>query len=151
MAGSAAGGLFAVGLLGASLLTAGVLPLATAYSVSETIGMCKGVNLDFRRARFFLGVFMTLIAIGAVAALIPNVPLIPLLVGIQVLNGTLLPVILVFLLLLINDPHLAGDLKNGRLTNVLGWGTFGLETMAVATLLGTQLLGLFGVTIFEEG
>ncbi len=55
-----------------------------------------------------------------------------------------------FLLLLINDPRLAGDLKNGRLANVLGWGTFGLVTMAVATLLGTQLLGLFGVTIFGE-
>ena len=108
------------------------------------------MNLDFRRARFFLGVFTTLIAIGAVAALIPNVPLIQLLVSIQVLNGTLLPVILVFLLLLINDPRLAGDLKNGRLANMLGWGTFGLVTMAVATLLGTLMLGLFGVTIFGE-
>src|SRR5689334_8976062 len=80
VAGSAATMLFAIGLLGASLLAAGVLPLATAFSVSEALGMRRGVNLDFRRARFFLGLFSALIILGAGAALIPNVPLIPLLI-----------------------------------------------------------------------
>lgn len=147
VAGDAALTIFAIGLLGASLLAAGVLPLATSYSVSEAFGFRKGVNLDFRRAPIFLGLFSALIAIGAAVALIPNVPLIQLLVGIQVLNGILLPIILVFLLLLINDRRLVGDLKNSRLYNALGWGTFALVTVAVATLLGTQLLNLFGMDI----
>jgi Mn2+/Fe2+ NRAMP family transporter len=137
VAGDAAQSLFGIGLLGASLLAAGVLPLATAFSMSEALGMRRGVNLDFRRARFFLGSFTTLVALGAAIALIPNVPVIPLLVGVQVLNGVLLPITLVFLLLLINDTRLAGNLRNSRLMNVLGWGTFLLVTIAVVTLLGT--------------
>jgi NRAMP (natural resistance-associated macrophage protein)-like metal ion transporter len=147
VAGDFAQALFAVGLLGASLLAAGVLPLATAYSVSEAFGFRKGVNLDFRRAPTFLGLFSALVVLGAVVALIPNVPLIQLLVVIQALNGVLLPVILVFLLLLINDRRLVGDLKNSRLYNALGWGTFALVTVAVATMLGSQLLGLFGLDL----
>src|SRR5918911_861596 len=103
VAGAFAQALFAVGLLGASLLDAGVLPLATAYSVSEAFGFRKGVNLDFRRARTFMGLFTALVALGAAAALIPNLPVIQLLVWIQVLNGVLLPVVLVFILLLINN------------------------------------------------
>jgi Mn2+/Fe2+ NRAMP family transporter len=73
--------------------------------------------------------------------LIPNVPVIRLLVAIQVLNGVLLPIILVFILLLINDQRLTGDLKNTRLYNVLGWGTFALGTTAVIIMLGSQVLG----------
>jgi Mn2+/Fe2+ NRAMP family transporter len=151
VAGDAAQVLFAVGLLGASLLAAGVLPLATAYSVSEALGMRRGVNLDFRRARFFLGIFSALIALGAAVALIPNVPVILLLIGIQVLNGVLLPIILVFVLLLINDERLVGELKNSRTYNVLGWGTFALVTTAVVVLLGTQALGLFGIHLLGGG
>jgi Mn2+/Fe2+ NRAMP family transporter len=75
-------------------------------------------------------------------ALIPNVPVIQLLVAIQVLNGVLLPIILVFILLLINDPRLTGDLKNTRLYNVFGWGTFALVTTAVIIMLGSQVLEL---------
>jgi Mn2+/Fe2+ NRAMP family transporter len=148
VAGDAAQALFGVGLLGASLLAAGVLPLATAYSVSEAFGFRKGVDLDFRRAPTFLGLFSALVAIGAAIALIPNLPIFQLLVGIQVLNGVLLPVVLVFLLLLINDRRLAGDLKNGRVSNLLGWGTFALVAVAVVTLLGTQLLSLVGIDVF---
>ena len=151
VAGAFAQALFAVGLLGASLLAAGVLPLATAYSVSEAFGFRKGVNLDFRRAPTFLGLFSALVLLGAVVALIPNVPLIQMLVVIQALNGVLLPVILVFLLLLINDRRLVGDLKNSPLYNALGWGTFALVTVAVATMLGSQLLGLFGLALFGAG
>jgi Mn2+/Fe2+ NRAMP family transporter len=151
VAGRFAESLFAIGLLGASLLAAGVLPLATAFSLSETFGMRKGVNLDFRRARFFLGTFSLLIALGAAAALIPNVPLIGLLIGVQVLNGILLPIILVFLLLLINDERLVANLRNGRLTNILGWGTTVLVTTAVGVLLGSQLLDLFGIHLLGKG
>jgi NRAMP (natural resistance-associated macrophage protein)-like metal ion transporter len=137
--GTAATTLFAIGLLGASLLAGAVLPLATAYAVSEAFGIPKGVNLDFRRARMFFSLFSFLILLGAGLALIPNVPVIQVLVAIQVLNGMLLPIILVFILLLINDQRLTGDLRNTRLYNILGWGTFGLITTAVLIMLGSQV------------
>jgi len=148
--GSAAKTLFAIGLLGASLLAGAVLPLATSYAICEAFGLPKGVNLDFRRARVFFNLFTTLIIIGAVVALIPNVPLIKMLVWIQVLNGVLLPIILVFILLLINDRRLVGHLKNTRLYNVLGWGTFAVITTAVVIMLGGQLLDLFGIHLFSS-
>lgn len=141
--GSAAGILFAVGLLGASLLAGAVLPLATAYGVSEAFGLPKGVNLDFRRARLFFGLFTAMLLLGAVGALIPGLPVIQWLLFVQVLNGVLLPVLLVFILILINDRRLAGDLKNSRINNWLGWGTFALITAAVIGMLASQLLGNF--------
>jgi NRAMP (natural resistance-associated macrophage protein)-like metal ion transporter len=149
VAGRAAGGLFAVGLLGASLLAGAVLPLATAYAMSEAFGMPKGVNLDFRRARLFFGLFTLLILFGAGWALLPNVPVIQLLVGTQVLNGVLLPVILVFILRLINDARLTGTLKNTPLYNVLGWGTWILITVAVVIMLGSQGLAMCGLSLFR--
>jgi len=131
-------------------LAGAVLPLATSYAICEAFGLPKGVNLDFRRARVFFNLFTTLIIIGAVVALIPNVPLIKMLVWIQVLNGVLLPIILVFILLLINDRRLVGHLKNTRLYNVLGWGTFAVITTAVVIMLGGQLLDLFGIHLFSS-
>ncbi len=82
--GSAARVLFGIGLLGATLLAGAVLPLATAYAVSEAFGMPKGVNLDFRRGRVFFSLFTALIVVGVVLALIPNIPVMKLLVGVQV-------------------------------------------------------------------
>lgn len=146
--GASAKALFAVGLLGASLLAGAVLPLATAYAVSEAFGIPKGVNLDFRRGKTFFTIFTAFIVVGAGIALIPNVPIFPLLVGIQVLNGVLLPIILVFILLLVNDPHLMGELKNSRFYNFLGWGTFAMIATAVVVMLGGQLLDLFGIKLF---
>lgn len=144
-AGNAAKTLFAIGLMGASLLAGAVLPLATAYAVSEVFGTPKGVNLDFRRAPIFFGLFTGLIFVGAGLSLVPNLPVIQWLVTVQVLNGVLLPIMLVFILRLINDPHLMGDLKNTRVYNVLGWGTFFLITTAVVIMLGSQVLTLIGV------
>jgi NRAMP (natural resistance-associated macrophage protein)-like metal ion transporter len=144
-AGNAAKVLFAVGLLGASLLAGAVLPLATAYAVSEVFGTPKGVSLDFRRAPLFFGLFTGMILFGAGLSLVPNLPIIEWLVGVSVLNGILLPIMLVFILLLINDPQLMGTLKNTRLYNVLGWGTFLLITSAVVVMLGSQILTMLGV------
>ena len=143
--GSAARVLFGIGLLGATLLAGAVLPLATAYAVSEAFGMPKGVNLDFRRGKIFFSLFTALIVIGVVLALIPNIPVMKLLVGVQVLNGVLLPIILVFILLLINDKNLTKELKNTRLNNVLAVGTLILITTAVAVMLGGQLLEWLGI------
>jgi Mn2+/Fe2+ NRAMP family transporter len=78
-------------------LAAAVLPLATSYAVSEAFGFPKGVDLDFRRARLFFTLFTALLFLGAAVALIPHLPVIKLLLWIQVLNGILLPIILVYL------------------------------------------------------
>jgi Mn2+/Fe2+ NRAMP family transporter len=147
VAGDAAQILFAIGLLGASLIAAGVLPITTAYSISEAFGFPKGVSLDFRRARIFFGVFTGLLVLGGVVALLPNLPVIQLLLFVQTLNGVLLPVLLVFQLLLINDTRLTGDLKNSRLYNVLAIGTLVFVTTAVAALLATQALDLVGIDV----
>jgi Mn2+/Fe2+ NRAMP family transporter len=146
--GSAASTLFAIGLLGASLLAGAVLPLATSFAICEAFGLPKGVSLDFRRARVFFTLFTGLIVIGAAVALIPNIPLIQLLLWVQVLNGALLPIILVFILLLVNDRLIVGHLKNSKFYNVLGWGTFTLITTAVVIMLGGQLLEHFGIHLF---
>jgi Mn2+/Fe2+ NRAMP family transporter len=145
--GNAATLLFGVGLLGATLLAGAVLPVATAYAVSEVFGVPKGVSLDFRRGKVFFSLFTGLIVIGAGLALIPNIPVMQLLVGVQVLNGVLLPIILVFILLLINDKRLTGDLKNTRRNNVLAFGTLILITTAILIMLGGQLLGLLGISL----
>ncbi len=147
--GSAARALFGVGLLGATLLAGAVLPLATAYAVSEAFGVPKGVNLDFRRGKVFFSLFTALIVIGVALALIPSVPVMKLLVGVQVLNGILLPIILVFILILINDKRLTGDLKNNLTNNVLGFATLILITTAVTVMLGGQLLEWFGIKLFS--
>jgi NRAMP (natural resistance-associated macrophage protein)-like metal ion transporter len=135
LAGPGAAALFAVGLLGASLLAAAVVPLATAYAVSEAFGFRKGVGLDFRRAPIFYGLFTALIALGAAVALVPTIPLFGLLLGVQVLNGALLPVVLVFILLLASDRRLMGKMANKPVHSVLGWGTLGLVLIAIAVLL----------------
>jgi Mn2+/Fe2+ NRAMP family transporter len=144
-AGNTAKTLFAVGLMGASLLAGAVLPLTTAYSVSEVFGSPKGVNLDFRRAPIFFGLFTGLILFGAGLSLIPNLPVIQWLVAVSVLNGILLPIMLVFMLWLINDQRLMGSLKNTRVYNLLGWGTFLLITTAVVIMIGGQILTWLGV------
>jgi Mn2+/Fe2+ NRAMP family transporter len=151
VAGQYASALFAIGLLGASLLAGGVLPLATAYSVSEACGYRKGVNLDFRRAPMFVGLFTALVILGALVALIPGLPVFALLIAIQTLNGILLPVILIFMLRLINDRRLVGDLANGRLYNVLAWTTTLALISLVTLLLGNTALEAIGINLFGDG
>jgi Mn2+/Fe2+ NRAMP family transporter len=147
VAGRAAEWLFAVGLVGASMLAAAVLPLATAYALGEAFGFRKGVNLDFRRAGTFFGLFTVLLVIGAVAAVVPGLPVMRWLVGIQVLNGLLLPVILFFVFRLANDAVLMGDLKNTAAQNIVAWVTFGLITAAIVAMLGSQLLGALSLHV----
>jgi Mn2+/Fe2+ NRAMP family transporter len=145
VAGQAAKALFAIGLLGASSLAAAVLPLSTAYAISEAFGFPKGIDLDFRRARIFFGLFTVLTALGVGLAIVPGIPVIQLLVGVYVLNGALLPIVLVFILLLASDRRLMGGLVNTRLYNVLGWATFAITTTAIVLMLLSQLLENFGI------
>ena len=130
------------------MLAGGVLPLATSYAISEAFGIPKGVNLDYRRGRIFFGLFTAFIVLGAVVALVPKIPIFPLLVGIQVLNGVLLPIILVFILILVNNEKLTGDLKNTTVYNILGWGTFVVITFAVSVMLAGQILDALGIKLF---
>src|SRR5204862_2331799 len=94
LAGRYAELLFAIGLFGASMLAAGVLPLATAYSISEALGFEKGVSRSFREAPIFLGTFTFLMAVGAAIAVVPNLPLFRVLLVTQVINGLLLSIVL---------------------------------------------------------
>ena len=105
------------------------------------MGLPKGVNLDFRRARLFFGLFTGMLILGAICSLIPGLPVIRWLLFVQVLNGALLPVMLVFILILANDVRLAGELKNSRFQNIIGWGTFGLITISVLVMLVSQVVG----------
>jgi Mn2+/Fe2+ NRAMP family transporter len=135
LAGPYAEKLFAIGLFGASMLAAGVLPLATAYSISEALGFEKGVSRSFREAPIFLGVFTFLIAVGAAIAMIPELPLIQVLLVTQVINGLLLPVILIAVLRLVNNREVMGAHVNGPLFNVGAW-----ITAIVVTLLSILFL-----------
>lgn len=123
LAGRYAQTLFGLGLFGASMLAAGVLPLATAYSISEALGFEKGVSRSFREAPIFLGTFTFLVAVGALIAIIPNLPLIRVLLVTQVINGLLLPIVLFAVLRLVNDRELMGDHVNGTLYNIFAWLT----------------------------
>ena len=123
LAGRYAQTLFGLGLFGASMLAAGVLPLATAYSISEALGFEKGVSRSFREAPIFLGTFTFLVAFGAAIAVIPNLPLFRVLLVTQVINGLLLPFVLFAVLRLVNNRELMGAHVNGPLYNLAAWLT----------------------------
>jgi Mn2+/Fe2+ NRAMP family transporter len=145
VAGRWAGALFALGLLGASLLAAGVLPLATTYMMSEALGFERGVSRSWDEAPIFMGVFTGLIVLGAGVALIPGLPLIQVLIGVYVLNGLLLPIELFAILRLVNDRELMGEHANTPLHNVLAWGIAIVVSLLSLTLIVLTVLGWFGV------
>ena len=142
LAGPYAELLFAIGLFGASMLAAGVLPLATAYSISEAFGFEKGVSSSFREAPIFLGIFTFLVALGASIAMMPGLPLIPVLLVTQVINGILLPVVLIAILRLVNNRELMGSHVNGPLLNLAAWVT----TIVVSALSFLLIL----ITVFPR-
>jgi NRAMP (natural resistance-associated macrophage protein)-like metal ion transporter len=145
LAGPYAKTLFAVGLFGASMLAAAVLPLSTAYSISEALGFEKGVSRSFREAPIFLGIFTFLVAVGGLVAMIPGLPLISVLLVTQVINGLLLPVILISILRLVNKTELMGAHANGRVYNAASWLTVtvvsALSLLFIVTRLFPSLLG----------
>ncbi len=134
IAGPLAEALFALGLLGASLLAASVLPLTSAYAICEAFGWERGLQKAADEAPIFYGIYTVTIVLGAALALLPGVPLFTLLVLSQDVNGILLPVILILMLRLTNNRRLMGAHANGRLGNVLGYGT------AIALIVLTAML-----------
>ncbi len=123
LAGSYAACLFAFGLLNASLFAASILPLSTAYTICEAFGWESSLNSKFVEAPQFYGMYSLMIILGAGIILLPNVPLIDIMFYSQVINGILLPFILIFMLLLINDKRIMGNYVNGRLMNIISWTT----------------------------
>jgi NRAMP (natural resistance-associated macrophage protein)-like metal ion transporter len=135
LAGKYAYILFAVGLFNASLFAASILPLSTAYTVCEGLGFESGVGKGFGDAPVFYWLYTVLIAAGAGVILTPNIPLVKISVLSQVVNGCVLPFVLIFMLLLINKKELMGEYVNSRLFNVIAWGS----TIIMIALTGALL------------
>ena len=139
---------FAVGLLGAALLASGVLPLSTSYSLSEAFGFERGVGRTWNEAPFFWGLFTVLILIGVVIAMLPNLPVIQILLNLYLLNGLLLPIILFAILYLVNRKRLMGCYTNGLAYNAVSY-TLAIVVSGLAVLyLFTQVLSFFGIQLF---
>lgn len=119
LAGQYASILFALGFLNASLFAASILPLSTAYYVCESLGVEAGVNKGFREAPVFHGLYLGLIILAVIIISIPNVPLLMILFLSQVANGILLPFVLIFMLLIINDKKIMGEYVNSRAFNFI--------------------------------
>ena len=132
LAGQYAFILFAAGLFNASLFAASILPLSTAYTVCEGLGFESGVDKSFQEAPFFYWLYTLLIVAGAAVVLIPNFPLVKMSILSQVLNGVLLPLVLIFMLKLINKKELMGKYTNSRLVQLDGVGDGGDRDWAVA-------------------
>jgi Mn2+/Fe2+ NRAMP family transporter len=133
--------LFGVGLLGASLLAAAILPVTAAYVIAETFGFEKGIRLRPREAPVFVAVITVLIAIGTLVAIIPGVPVITLLVAVQVVNGILLPITLFFVWRLAASKELMGEYANGPVFNLLAGLTVIATSSLSLLLLGVTFLG----------
>jgi NRAMP (natural resistance-associated macrophage protein)-like metal ion transporter len=141
LAGDYAFILFAAGLFNASLFAASILPLSTAYTVCEGLGVESGLDKGFREAKFFYWLYSLLLFAGAAVVLIPNFPLVKFSILSQVLNGMLLPLVLVFMLKLINKHELMGKYINTRRFNVIAWATAIIVTVLSLVLVWNNLHG----------
>jgi NRAMP (natural resistance-associated macrophage protein)-like metal ion transporter len=137
-AGQYAEALFGIGLLGASLLAAAILPIATSYVVSESLGYEKGVGRRHEEAPVFVNIITAMILFSAFVAMIPDVPVISLLVGVQVVNGLLLPINLFFIWRLARSHHVMGEHRNhGLLDGAAGITVAITSTLSVVLVLVT--------------
>jgi NRAMP (natural resistance-associated macrophage protein)-like metal ion transporter len=141
LAGPYASVLFAIGLANASLFSACILPLATAYYMCEAMGWEAGVNKTWREAPEFMGLYKAFIVIGALIVMIPRMPLIEIMWVSQVVNGVMLPFVVIFMLKLINDKTLMGDATNSRLQDVVAWSTTLIMMALTIGLVGSALRG----------
>ena len=137
LAGKYASLLFAIGLINAALLSAAILPLATSYNICEGLGFESGVDKRFAEAPAFYWLYTLLIAAGAGFVLIPHLPLIRVIIWSQVANGILLPVVLTFMLILINRPAVMGEYRNRGFANVIAWATSVIIVIVTALAIVT--------------
>jgi len=140
LAGDYSSWLFAVGLLNASLFAASILPLSTAYTICEAFGWESSLDRKFVEAPHFYGLYSLMIFVSAGIILLPDIPLISIMFYTQVANGLLLPVVLLFMLYLINDRRIMGTYVNGPAMNIVAWGTvIVLIGMSVAMVIFSLL------------
>ncbi len=143
-AGEYASLLFGLGLFGASLLAGAVLPLTTAYGICEAFGFERGVSRSFREAPAFQSIFTGMIVLGVIVSLIPGLPFIQVLIVLQDVNAAMMPILLVFIILLINNRRLMGRRANKSVSNILAW----ITTISVTALVILWLLNaIFGVAL----
>jgi NRAMP (natural resistance-associated macrophage protein)-like metal ion transporter len=139
--------IFALGLLGASFLAAGVLPLTTCYSVTEALGLENGVSKSLKEAPSFWGMFTFLIVTAVIIAMIPGLPVVNILVALYLVNGLILPIILFSILKLVNDKELMGKYTNSLFYNIVAYGLAGLVSFLSVSYVLIQILGIFGIQI----
>jgi len=140
LAGNFSSHLFAVGLLNASFLAAFVLPLATAYGLSEAFGWESGINKTFKEAPQFLGFYTAFIALGAGVILCPTMPLIKIMFLSQTVNGILLPIVLIIMLRLVNNKEVMGEYVNSKRMNIIAWATVSIMIVLTLALVVTSFL-----------
>src|SRR5262252_8161207 len=141
LAGDYAYILFSMGLFNASLFAASILPLSTAYTVCEGLGFESGVGRKFGEAPVFYWLYTILIVAGAGVILTPNLPLVKISILSQVVNGAVLPFVLIFMLLLINNKRLMGEHVNSRFYNIVAWTTTILMIALTAALVWGAIKG----------
>jgi Mn2+/Fe2+ NRAMP family transporter len=135
LAGPYASYLFALGLFGASVLAAAILPLSTAYAICEAFGWESSVDRRFSEAPAFFGLFTFLMLFGIVVVLIPGLSLVKIMLFAQIVCGILVPIIMVFQLKLINNRRLMGTYVNGPVYNAITWVTVGFILLLTVLLL----------------
>jgi Mn2+/Fe2+ NRAMP family transporter len=141
LAGEAASFVFAGGLFVASVFAATILPVTTSFYICEAFGFEAGIDKTLRQAPQFYGLFTSILAIGVAIVLIPGIPLIRISLISQVINGLLLPIILVCMMLLVNDKEIMGKYVNGKFSNMVGWVTVGTLAILSLFLVGTTIFG----------
>ena len=141
LAGEYAYLLFAAGLFNASLFAASILPISTSYAVCEGLGFEAGLDKKFHEAPVFYWLYTLLIVTGAGVLLVPRFPLVHVMVLSQVVNGAVLPFVLIFMLMLTNDRELMGEHVNTRTFNVIAWATVVVMIALTLALVITQLRG----------
>jgi Mn2+/Fe2+ NRAMP family transporter len=134
LAGSFATVLFGIGLLGAALLAAAIVPLATAYSIAEGVGSPASLDLDAHHFRIFYAAFVVLTVAAASVVSLPDLPLIPLIYSSQVVNAVMLPLHVIALQVLARDPSVMGHSRSGRISVVAGWISVSLILACIAAL-----------------
>ena len=138
LAGEYAYLLFAAGLFNASLFAASILPISTAYAVCEGLGFESGLDKKFHEAPVFYWLYTLIIVLGAGVLLVPRFPLEHIMVLSQVVNGVVLPFVLFFMLMLVNDRELMGEHVNTRAYNIIAWVTVGVMVVLTLAMFITQ-------------
>jgi Mn2+/Fe2+ NRAMP family transporter len=140
LAGNYASLIFAISLANASLLGAIIVPLATAYYICEALGWERGVNKTFREAPQFMGIYTIIISVSALLILLPGAPLVSLMVLSAVVNGLLLPFVLVYAISLVNNKRLMGEYVNSKTYNYISWGTIITIIALTIVLIATTFM-----------